>query len=601
MFGMKEQPTQSLLPLLYRLWPHISLRRRRQFALLFLLMVVCSIGEIVSIGTILPFLAVLISPERLFDIQFVKIAATYFGVTEPRDLLFPLTVLFASAALLSGALRLSLLWAQTRLSQALGADLSISIYRRSLFQPYEIQISRNSSDLIAGISGKASNVVNCAIVPILVIASSCLMLFAIISTLVALEPKVALMAFTGFGLIYGVVSFVVKKQLKASGERVNRESTQVIKALQEGLGGIRDVLIDGTQNVYCDVYRKADVSLRLAHASISTISNSPRFAIEALGIVLIALLAYGLASRDEGVAGAVPLLGALALGAQRLLPILQQTYSSWAGMVGGQALLAEALDLLEQPLPAYADKPMPSAMPFRNAISAVALSFRYTTKPVNVLENISFTIPRGARVGIIGLTGSGKSTLLDIMMGLLIPTSGCLKIDDITVTEENYRSWQAHIAHVPQVIFLADISIAENIAFGLPTTKIDMNRVKLCARQAQIADTIESWDEGYDTRVGERGVKLSGGQRQRIGIARALYKQADVIIFDEATSALDNETETAVMHSINSLSAELTLILVAHRLSTLKNCTHIIEVAYGCIERFGSYTDIIGERESFRN
>lgn len=593
---MKKQRTQALLPLLRRLWQHISLRRRRQFALLFLLMVVCSIGEIVSIGTILPFLAVLISPERLFDIQFVKIAATYFGVTEPRDLLFPLTVLFSSAALLSGALRLSLLWAQTRLSQALGADLSISIYRRSLFQPYEVQISRNSSDLIAGISGKASNVVNCAIVPILVIASSCLMLFAIISTLIALEPKVALMAFAGFGLIYGAVSLVVKKQLKVNGERVNRESTQVIKALQEGLGGIRDVLIDGTQNIYCDVYRKADVSLRSAHASISTIGNSPRFVIEALGIVLIAVLAYGLASREEGVAGAVPLLGALALGAQRLLPILQQAYSSWAGMIGGQALLAEALDLLEQPLPPYADQPMPSPIPFRSAISAEALSFHYATKSVNVIENISFTIPRGARVGIIGSTGSGKSTLLDLLMGLLIPTSGCLKIDGKTVTEENYRSWQAHIAHVPQVIFLADTSIAENIALGLPATKIDLTRVKLCAQQAKIAETIDSWDQGYGTSVGERGVKLSGGQRQRIGIARALYKRADVIIFDEATSALDNETETAVMHSINSLSTELTLIMVAHRLSTLKNCTHIIKVANGRIERIGSYAEIIGEQ-----
>jgi ATP-binding cassette subfamily B protein len=598
---MKEQRTQALFTLLRRLWQHISLRRRRQFALLFLLMVACSIGEIVSIGTILPFLAVLISPERLFDIQSVKITATYFGVSEPRDLLFPLTVLFSCAALLSGALRLSLLWAQTRLSQALGADLSISIYRRSLFQPYEVQISRNSSDLIAGISGKASNVVNCAIVPILVIASSCLMLFAIISTLVALEPKVALMAFAGFGLIYGAVSLVVKKQLKVNGDRVNRESTQVIKALQEGLGGIRDVLIDGTQNIYCDVYRKADVSLRLANASISTISNSPRFAIEALGIVLIAVLAYGLASREEGVAGAVPLLGALALGAQRLLPILQQTYSSWAGMVGGQALLAEALDLLEQPLPPYADQPMPSPMQFRSAISAEALSFQYGSKTVNVLEKISFTIPRGARVGIIGSTGGGKSTLLDILMGLLIPTSGCLKIDGKTVTEENYRSWQAHIAHVPQVIFLADTSIAENIALGLPAAKIDLARVKLCARQAQIAETIESWDQGYNTSVGERGLKLSGGQRQRIGIARALYKRADVIIFDEATSALDNETETAVMHSINSLSAELTLIMVAHRLSTLKNCTHIIKVTNGRIERFGSYTEIIGEQAPSRN
>ena len=233
---------------------------------------------------------------------------------------------------------------------------------------------------------------------------------------------------------------------------------------------------------------------------------------------------------------------------------------------------------------------------FRRAISAEALSFHYASNTTNILDSLNFTIPRGSRVGIIGSTGSGKSTLLDILMGLLVPTSGCLKIDGKTVTQENHRSWQAHIAHVPQVIFLSDTSIAENIAFGLPMAQIDFDRVKLCARQAQIAETIESWDRGYSTSVGERGVRLSGGQRQRIGIARALYKRADVIIFDEATSALDNETETAVMRSINSLSPELTVILVAHRLSTLQNCTHIIEVVNGRIKRFGSYVEIISQQ-----
>jgi ABC-type bacteriocin/lantibiotic exporter with double-glycine peptidase domain len=565
--------------------------------LLFLMMIVCSIGEVISVGAVLPFLAVLISPERLFEIQFIRFAANYFNILNPKELLLPLTIAFSAAALLSGGLRLTLLWAQTRLSQTLGADLSISIYRRSLFQPYSIQISRNSSELIAGISVKASNVVNIAVVPVLVIASSTLMLLAIVSTLVALQPQVTLTALAGFAVIYGLVTALVKGQLKLNGDKVNRESTQVIKALQEGLGGIRDVLLDGTQELYCRVYRRADFTLRRSQASISVIGNSPRFVIEALGIVLIASLAYGLAAQSDGVAGAVPLLGAIALGAQRLLPILQQAYSSWSGMVGGQALLAEAIELLEQPLPAYADQPMPQPIPFEKSITARNLSFRYASQQSLVLDDLCFSIPKGARVGIMGVTGSGKSTLLDILMGLLSPTNGVLKVDDKAITLDNHRSWQAHIAHVPQAIFLADTSIAENIAFGVASEKIDMVRVRICAQQAQIAETINSWPRGYETSVGERGVRLSGGQRQRIGIARALYKKADVIIFDEATSALDSETENAVMLAINGLSEELTLIMVAHRLSTLKNCTHILEMVGGQAHRFGSYAEIMALKQ----
>jgi ABC-type bacteriocin/lantibiotic exporter with double-glycine peptidase domain len=546
-------------------------------------MIFCSLAEVVSIGTILPFLAVLTAPERLFEIDFVRISAAFVDITDPQQLLFPLTLLFATAALVSGGLRLLLLWAQTRISYSVGADLSISIYRRCLYQPYLTQISRNSSELIAGISGKASNIVHFAIVPILVLASSCLIVVAIASTLLVLQPTVAVIAFLGFAIIYSVVILTFKKRLKLDSDRLSQSSTEVIKALQEGLGGIRDVLLDGTQNLYSDIYKRADLSLRVAQANISVISSSPRFVIEALGIVLIAGLAFGLASRSEGIGGAVPLLGALALGAQRLLPILQQAYSSWAGMRGGQTLLEDSLDLLEQPLPPYANQPPADPIPFEREISLNSVAFRYPSQPTSILRDIQFAIPKGARIGIVGTTGSGKSTLLDILMGLLTPTDGALKIDNREITSANCRSWQAHIAHVPQVIFLADTSIAANIAFGCPPDQIDYSRIKQCAEQAQIASTIEKLPEGYETKVGERGVRLSGGQRQRIGIARALYKKANVIVFDEATSALDDGTENDVMSAINGLSDEITLIMVAHRLSTLRNCTQIVEVQNGTI------------------
>jgi ATP-binding cassette subfamily B protein len=365
--------------------------------------------------------------------------------------------------------------------------------------------------------------------------------------------------------------------------------------MQEGLGGIRDILIDGSQEAYCDIYRKADLALRRAQDTSQFISQSPRYAMEALGMLLIAALAYMLTQQDGGNAKAIPILGALALGAQRLLPVLQQAYSSWASIQGAQASLHDALDLLDQPLPDHAHVPPPQPLRFRDQIALNRLSFRYGPQGPWVLRQIDVEIPKGSRVGFIGTTGSGKSTLLDILMGLLSSTEGSLLVDGVPVTAQNLRAWQAHIAHVPQTIFLADTTVAENIAFGIPPSLIDHARVRLAAQKAQIASTIESWSEQYQTKVGERGVRLSGGQRQRIGIARALYKQADVIVFDEATSALDNETERAVMDAIDCLGEELTVFLVAHRLSTLRNCTQVIELENGEIQRTGTYQNIVGQ------
>lgn len=560
-------------------------------------MLLASFAEVVSIGAILPFLSVLTAPSRVFDHHLARPLIHALGLTEPKELLLPLTIIFGLAAILSGAMRLILLWTQTQLSNAIGADLSLSVYRRTLYQSYEVHISRNSSEVIAGISNKVSAVMSCAISPVLIILSSSLILMAILIALMAVEPIVALSALVGFGLIYALVMTTTKKRLARDGQRISREQNLVIKAVQEGLGGIRDVLIDGTQATYCDIYRNADLPLRRANANIQILGSSPRYAIEALGVVLIASLALLLAGRPAGIVDAIPVLGALALGAQRMLPALQQLYSSWTVMLGGQASLQDALELLDQPLPDYADRPAAQPLPFRHQIRLNQLTFRYTPQTPLVLSNLNLTITKGSRVGFIGTTGSGKSTLLDIVMGLLRPTDGTLEIDGQPVTPGNNRGWQAHIAHVPQAIFLADSTIEENIAFGVPKDQIDATRVRQAAQQAQIADIIETWPKQYQTFVGERGIRLSGGQRQRIGIARALYKKADVIIFDEATSALDNETEQAVMQAIEGLSKELTLLIIAHRLTTLKNCTHIVELGDGGIKRAGTYQDIVNQAE----
>lgn len=586
---------KSLSSLLSGLWQHIAPRRRKQFGLLFVLMVAASFAEIVSIGAVLPFLGVLTAPERVFEHNAAQPLVQMLGLTEPQQLLLPLTIIFGVAALLAGVMRLLLLWASTRLSFATGADLSISIYRRTLYQPYAVHCARNSSEVINGISNKANQVIYQTIVPILTLISSSIMLVVILVALLAVNPVVALVAFGGFGALYGLIIYFTRKRLLTGSQRIAHESTQVIKSLQEGLGGIRDVLIDGNQATYCQVYRNADLPLRRAQGNNLFISSSPRFGMEALGMLLIALLAYALAQQADGIAKAIPILGALALGAQRLLPVLQQAYGAWSQIRGGQMSLQDTLALLDQPLPAHAAHPEKAALPFQHAIQLKQLAFRYSPDTPWVFQNINLTIAKGSRVGFIGTTGSGKSTLIDIMMALLSPTEGALVIDDETITLENQREWQQHIAHVPQSIFLADSTIAENIAFGITADKIDQQRVRLAAQQAQIAESIESWSDQYQTKVGERGVRLSGGQRQRIGIARALYKQADVIVFDEATSALDTETEQAVMQAIENLSNDLTLIIIAHRLTTLRNCTQIVELGDGHIHRIGSYQEIIND------
>ncbi|PIU17399.1 MAG: ABC transporter ATP-binding protein [Gallionellales bacterium CG08_land_8_20_14_0_20_59_87] len=588
-------PTQPIISLLRRLWHHIGPRRQKQFGLLLVLMLLASFAEILSIGAVLPFLGVLTAPERVFAHVAAQPIIKALGLTAPEQLLLPLTIIFGAAVLGAGAMRLLLLWASTRLSFATGADLGISIYRRTLYQPYAVHCARNSSEVISGIAGKANSVIYSIILPVLTLISASVMLITILIALLSVEPVIALVAFGGFGLIYAFIIRLTRKKLLTDSQCMARESVQVIKSLQEGLGGIRDVLIDGSQATYCQVYRNADLRLRRAQGNSAFISASPRYGMEALGMLLIAALAYSLAQQADGIAKAIPILGALALGAQRLLPVLQQAYGSWAGIQSGQAALQDTLNLLDQPLPSYADQPAAEPLSFKHTISLKQLAFRYSPQTPYVLEQINLTIAKGSRVGFIGTTGSGKSTLLDIVMGLLQPTDGTLEIDGQAVTTSNNRAWQAHIAHVPQAIFLADSAIEENIAFGVPPNQIDHERVRQAAQQAQIADIIETWPKQYQTFVGERGIRLSGGQRQRIGIARALYKQADVIIFDEATSALDNETEQAVMQAIEGLNEDLTILIIAHRLTTLKNCTQIVELSECGIKRTGSYQDIVNQ------
>jgi ATP-binding cassette subfamily B protein len=417
---------------------------------------------------------------------------------------------------------------------------------------------------------------------------------AIIITLFTIDPFVALTAFLGFGVLYAGIILLVKKRLATNSVVLSREYPQMVKALQEGLGGIRDVLIDGTQETYGKIFNRAQSRYNESSANNQIVGNSPRLIVEFLGIIFICIIAYQLVLKGDGFMAAIPVLAALALGAQRLLPALQNFYYNWTAIRGAQESVEDGLQFLEQPFPEHAHKVNPAPIKFEKSIKLDNLSFRYNPEGSIVLKNLNLTLEKGKRYGFVGTTGCGKSTLLDVIMGLLKPTKGHLKIDNNVIDNHNYRSWQVILAHVPQAIYLSDTSLAENIAFGVEVDKIDMDRVREAAQKAQIAETIEALPQKYDTFVGERGIRLSGGQRQRIGIARALYKNAQVIVFDEATSALDNETELAVMEGIENLADDLTILIVAHRVSTLKRCDKIFRMDKGEVVEEGVYGEMMG-------
>ena len=548
-------------------------------------MAASSAAELVALGAVIPFLSVISEPERLWQQPLVKELGYQLGFDRASQLLLPATLLFATTAVVAGLVRISNLWLNGRLSAAVGSDLSCEAYKRTLYQPYSLHVQMNSAELITG-STKGIGRTVVALNSLLQLVTSALVAAGLLAGLLFIDAPVALGAAALFVSAYLILAIRVRSPLRRNGQKIAEASRQQLRALQEGLGAIREVLLDGNQQTYLQIYRHADRPQRQLQAENLFLGSFPRYALEAMGMVLIALFGGMLVLQKGGGGPVIPLLGALALGAQRLLPALQQVYGGWASWKSFNADIQGVLEMLDRPLPP--ETKIVAALKLRKSICMEAVHFSYGPQQQEVLRGINLVIHQGERIGIIGSTGSGKSTSVDVLMGLLKPSLGRLLIDDNDVFDirhpERLAAWRAAIAHVPQSIYLADSTIAENIAFGVPRNRIDIKRVKQAAEQAHIHDFIEEKSEGYESYVGERGIKLSGGQRQRIGIARALYKKAQVLILDEATSALDSDTELAVMSVINGLSKDLTVIIVAHRQSTLSCCDKIVRIKSGIIE-----------------
>jgi len=592
MSQLKHFPFKSLS----KLWFYIRPKRRRHFVYLLLFTLIASIAEIVSIGAVIPFLGALTNPESIITNTYISPYLDVLGISSEKDLLKPMTLIFIFASISAGLLRILLLWATTRLSFSTGSDLSFDIYQRTLEQSYEVHISRNSSEIISAVTSKANTVIISIIVPCLIMLSSLIFLFAILLALIVINPIVSILLILGFTMVYLLIAQLVRKRLHLNGQNISEKSNKVVQILQEGLGGIRNILIDSTQKKFSQDYRKNDLQLRHAQGDNIFITQSPRFGVESLGMVLIAIFAYAMSKQPNGLDNTIPILGAMALGAQRSLPLMQRIFQGWSSLRGGLESLKDIINLLDQPH-STVESLTNNKIPFESTIVFSNVSYCFDNKKNHwIFKNINLNISKGSSIGIIGQTGSGKTTLVDLLMGLLEPKEGEILVDGFKLTKSNMSSWQSQIAHVPQEIYLADRSIAENIAFGVDKEEIDMNRVVASAKKAHIHDLIESWTEKYEAFVGERGIKLSGGQIQRIAIARALYKQAVIIVFDEATSALDGETEQSVMEAIESLGSEMTIVMIAHRLSTLRNCDQVISLGKGGILQQGSYAELVGRK-----
>ena len=449
-------------------------------------------------------------------------------------------------------------------------------------QPYSDFVTRNSSVALASID-KLNAVVNGVLLPVMQAMTAATISLFIIVGLFVIDPIAALMGGVALGVTYFAVSFATRGRLRRNSAILSATATERVKVVQEGLGGLRDILIDNSQEVYEKSFSQLDYRYRSAMAVNTIIGTAPRFIIETSVMVMIAVITVYFAQQPGGLVAAIPVLGALAIGAQRLLPLVHLSYLGWTAFASKSRILIDVAELLELPIlksPGALDDRR--TLPFEDAIAFNDVTFRYQEN-APALRNVDLTIARGERIGFVGKTGSGKSTMIDLLLGLLQPTDGTIAIDGTTLDEDNVAQWQAQIAHVPQAIFLSDGSIASNIAFGVPQDAVDLERVRDAARRADIDAFIMDQPGGYEATVGERGVRLSGGQRQRIGIARALYKGATVLVFDEATSALDEATETAIMESIYRLDRDVTLLMIAHRITTLAGCDRIVRLDQGRI------------------
>ncbi len=562
------------------------------------MMFISGLAELLTISSVFPFLTAIINPDVLLDYPIIVNTLEYFNLNNSENFLFIMSCFFCLAVLFSCIIRILILWFNHKWSYELAADLVIRVFNKSLYHDYLTHISRNSSEMVSAISHKTSNLVPALVVPSLNIIQLMILSLSILSGLVILLPTEFLIAVLSMGVFYSMIALSVRSKLTRTSEMISRNQIQTIKVLQESLEGIKEIILGNYYQHFIDEFSKAERPYRRGYGLNAFLIISPRFLIEAMGVSLIVALAYWSFASSDNPSSTLPSIGILVLAIQRLLPYIQQIYQAYGSIKANSKMNQEAIDLLIEIKRDRSNIHKENQqLEFENLIKLNKVNFSYGSRQSFALQNINLEIRKGDRVGIIGSTGSGKSTLIDFMMGLLPFNPGEIIIDDYALDKNSVALWQEKIIHVPQNIFLADTSIKNNIAFGEDENLVSDKRIKASMKAAFLDQFIDTLPHGLETNVGEKGLKLSGGQRQRIGIARALYKGGQVLILDEATNSLDMETEKNIVKTINGLDKNITLITIAHNLSTVKGCDRLVVMEQGKIIAQGDYKTISESNE----
>lgn len=597
-----------MLNIYRKVYSLLDTRDRRRALLMFALILFVAISEVVGVASVLPFIAVLANPDVIRTNPYLAWAYEAFGFSTERGFLTGLGAAFFLLLVGSLSLRALGLWGQLRFSQNRSLAWTQRLIAAYLRQPYDWFLNRNSADMATSILAEVDMVVNQALVPAMQSIAQVMISGLLLALLIAVDPTLALSVAVVLGGGYTAIALALKKRMHTLGDERRKANRSRFRVVQEAFGGIKDVKISGLEERMLDRFRLPSTIRSQRVISAGLYQALPSIVMQALlfgGMMLVLLY---LLSTKGSFADALPVMTLYALAGYKLMPAVQKVFEETSKLRSSET----GLDALADDLHTLEKSAVPTSLPsnqvssqeklgLRSSLSLCEVSYRYPLADRNALESISLNIPAFQSIGLVGSTGSGKTTLVDIVLGLLTPASGKLLVDGVLLDPMNVRAWQRSLGYVPQQIFLADDTVAGNIAFGTPQRLINLEAVERAAKIANLHDFIvRDMNRGYETRVGERGVRLSGGQRQRIGIARALYHDPDILIMDEATSALDNLTEHAVMDAVRNLSHRKTIVMIAHRLSTVRDCDTIYMLEQGRIVGAGSYDELLESNERFR-
>lgn len=592
---------------LRKAWALLDVRERRSAGFVLLIMMISALSAAVMVGSIVPFIAVLADPSTVEATPSLRWAYECFGFTSVYQFLIALGVACFAAIVAGSLLQVLRAWAVARYSYRHAHALSQRLLARYLAQPYPFFLDRNSGDMGLRVLVESRQVIAQFLRPVAELLAATLTTAAIAGLLLMLNPLIALSAFAALGGTYALIYAFTHRMLNELGRERLENNRLRHRVATDALSGIKSIKLVGRESAYAERFAGPSRAFSRAEIRIDVISQVPRFALQAIalsGVILLCLVLAdsGVVRSDSDLGGFFSTLGLFVFAAQRLLPELSKLYSGLAQLQTGQALVDKLYDeLVTQGQTATLPDTTPAALGLSHSLVLDQVTYTYPESERAGLHEVSLRIRAGEKIGIVGCTGSGKTTLADIILGLLEPESGRLLVDRVPISRHNQRAWMRSVGYVPQDIFLSDAPIADNIALGIAPEQIESERLERAAQTARIDQFIkDELPKGYQTHVGERGVRLSGGQRQRIGIARALYYDADLIVFDEATSALDTVTEADVMTAIDALPGNKTVLIIAHRLSTVKRCDRIVVLDMGHLVGCDTWDALMAENTAFQ-